>query len=132
MGMSVDGSSVNNMRHAIAAVVTALAVLLGVSCGQDASESAAGRGSGLFRANCSACHGGSLEGTSLGPSLLEDRFRIDQLSDVEMRQAIRAGVEPTTDEFGAMPGNAVLRDAQIDEIIAFVRSQQLAATTATP
>ena len=95
-------------------------------------SSAAGRGAGLYRANCSACHGDSLAGTSLGPSLLDDRYQADQLSDDAIRLAIRTGVEPTTDEFGAMPGNAMLRDAQIDEIISFVRSQQPAATPTTP
>ena len=54
------------------------------------------------------------------------------MSDDAIRLAIRTGVEPTTDEFGAMPGNAMLRDAQIDEIISFVRSQQRAATPTTP
>jgi len=132
VGMSVDVSSVNAIRHVIAGVVTALAVLAGASCGQDASESAAGRGSGLYRANCSACHGDSLAGTSLGPSLLDDRYRVGQLSDDAIRQAIRTGVEPSSDEFGAMPGNAVLRDAQVDEIITFVRSQQRAAAPTTP
>ncbi len=132
VGMSIDVSSVNAMRHVIATVVTTLAVLAGVSCGQDASESAAGRGAGLYRANCSACHGDALAGTSLGPSLLDERYQVDQLSDAEIRQAIRTGVEPTTDEFGAMPGNAILRDAQVNEIVTFVRSQQRAATPTTP
>jgi mono/diheme cytochrome c family protein len=130
VGMPVEVRTVNPLPHIIAAVVTALAVLAGVSCGQGASESAAGRGAGLYRANCSACHGDSLGGTSLGPSLLDDRYR--QLSDDAIRTAIRAGVEPGSDEFGAMPGNAMLRDTQVDEIITFVRSQQRAAASTPP
>lgn len=116
------------MRLAVASVVTALAVI-GAACGQDASESAGDRGSGLYEANCSACHGDDLAGTSRGPSLLDDRYRPDQLSDAEIRSAIRNGVEPSGDEFDAMPGNAVLRDAQVNEIIAFVRAEQRADQT---
>jgi mono/diheme cytochrome c family protein len=102
--------------------VTALAVTL-AACGQDASQSAAERGERTFRANCAACHGTDLAGTSLGPSLVDT----GELSDAEMRSVIREGVPDTGGEFGGMPGNAVLRDVQIAEIVAHVRAQQRAA-----
>jgi len=111
-------------RHLIAALVTALAVIA-AACGQDASQSAGERGERAYRANCAACHGNDLGGSSLGPSLLW--VGPAGLSDAEIRDVIRNGVADTGGEFGAMPGNTVLRDAQVSEIIEYLRSEQAAA-----
>lgn len=108
-------------RHLLAAVATATLVGL-AGCGQDAEQSAGERGERAYRANCAACHADDLGGTSLGPTLLDPD--VASLSDAEMRDVIRNGVEDSGSGFGAMPGNGVLRDAQVTEIIAFVRSQQ--------
>lgn len=94
-------------------------------CGQDAEQSAGARGERAYLANCAACHGNDLGGTSLGPTLLGPES--SALSDAARRDVIRNGVENDGSEFGAMPGNAVLRDAQITEIIAFLRTQQAVA-----
>jgi mono/diheme cytochrome c family protein len=108
-------------RHLLAAVVTATMVG-GAGCGQDVEQSAGERGERAYRANCAACHADDLGGTSLGPTLLGPDA--SSLTDAELRDVIRNGVEDSGGEFGAMPGNSVLRDAQVTEIIAFVRSQQ--------
>jgi mono/diheme cytochrome c family protein len=108
-------------RHLIAVLVTGLAVAT-AACGQDASQSAAERGERAYRANCAACHGNDLAGTSLGPSLLGPAP--SGLSDAEIRDVIRNGVEDSGGEFGAMPGNTVLRDAQVNEIIEHLRGVQ--------
>ena len=102
-------------------LVTALAAAT-AACGQDASQSAAERGERAYRANCAACHGNDLAGTSLGPSLLG--AGPSGLSDAEIRDVIRNGVADSGGEFGAMPGNSVLRDAQITEIIQHLRVVQ--------
>lgn len=102
-------------------LVTTLAVGA-AACGQDASQSAAERGERAYRANCAACHGNDLDGTSLGPSLLG--AGPSGLSDAEIRDVIRNGVADSGGEFGAMPGNSVLRDAQITEIIQHLRVVQ--------
>jgi mono/diheme cytochrome c family protein len=100
--------------------------LVGLSgCGQDAEQSAGERGERAYRANCAACHGNDLGGTSLGPTLLGPGP--SDLSDAALRDVIRNGVESDGSEFGAMPGNTVLRDAQVTEIIAFLRSRQAVA-----
>ena len=104
--------------------------LVGGACGQDASESAGDRGAALYGANCASCHGGDLQGSSLGPSLLDAANAPDQLDDAGIRLAVRNGVEDPVGDYGAMPANAVLRDVQIDEIVAFIRSEQAAASTA--
>jgi mono/diheme cytochrome c family protein len=105
-------------------MLTAIGVAV-AGCGQDASQSASDRGERAFRANCAACHGGDLAGTSLGPSLLGSDQ--EALSDAELRLVIREGVADTGGEFAGMPGNSVLRDAQVNEIIAYVRTAQQAA-----
>lgn len=108
-------------RHLIAALVTAVAAGT-AACGQDASQSAAERGERAYRANCAACHGDDLGGSSLGPSLLT--ASASELADAEIRDVIRNGVPDTGGEYGAMPGNTVLRDAQVTEIIQHLREAQ--------
>ena len=102
-------------------LVTTLAAGV-AACGQDASQSAAERGERAYRANCAACHGNDLAGTSLGPSRLG--AGPSGLSDAEIRDVIRNGVADSGGEFGGMPGNSVLRDAQITEIIQHLRVVQ--------
>jgi len=114
-------------RHAVAAALSVLLVAGAVACGADAEESAAQRGAGLYRANCAACHGDDLDGTSRGPSLLEEVYLEGQLSDAAMADAIRNGVEERLWDFGPMPAAGGLGDAQIREIVAYVRSRQAAA-----
>ena len=92
------------------------------ACGRDASESAGNRGARPYAANCAVCHGDALQGSSRGPSLLDPAS--SELSDAAMRNAIRNGVVETRWEFGDMPANGALRDAQVNEIIAFVRAGQ--------
>jgi mono/diheme cytochrome c family protein len=94
------------------------------ACGRDASESAGIRGARPYAANCAVCHGDALQGTSRGPSLLDPAYASSELSDAAMRNAIRNGVEETRWQFGDMPANGALRDAQVNEIIAFVRAGQ--------
>ena len=110
-----------SVRHLIAVLVTTLAATT-AACGQDASQSAAERGERAYRANCAACHGNDLDGTSLGPTLLG--AGPIGLADAEIRDVIRNGVADSGGEFGAMPGNTVLRDAQVTEIIRHLREVQ--------
>ena len=114
----------------MAAVVTlALAAVAG-ACGAD-SNIDADRGAAIYGANCASCHGAALEGTDLGPSLLDPVYAPDQLSDDEFRRAVRNGVEETRWDFGPMPANGGLGDGQIDAILGFVRASQGAGATVT-
>ena len=64
-----------------------------------------------------------------GPSLVDPIY--DGLTDADMRTAVRNGVDETRWEFGPMPAMGGLCDAQIDEIIAFVRASRTRAVTVT-
>jgi mono/diheme cytochrome c family protein len=107
-------------RWAGCAITIVMATM--AACGRDASESAGIRGERPYAANCAVCHGDALQGTSRGPTLLDPVS--SELSDAAMRNAIRNGVEQTRWQFGDMPANGALRDAQVNEIIAFVRAGQ--------
>jgi mono/diheme cytochrome c family protein len=111
------------LRLLTGGAITIVMVTL-AACGRDASESAGNRGARPYAANCAVCHGDALQGTSRGPSLLDPAYASSELSDAAMRNAIRNGVEQNRWEFGAMPANGALRDAQVNEIIAFVRAGQ--------
>ena len=116
-------------RHGVAVTVMVLLVAGAAACGADAEESAAARGSGLYGANCAACHGDDLDGTDRGPSLLEEVYLVDELSDAAMADAIRNGVDERLWNFGPMPAAGGLSDAQVREIIAHVRSRQAESAT---
>ena len=68
----------------------------------------------LPRAGAAQCHGDDLAGTDRGPSLLEPIYGPDQLSDAEVADAIRNGVDEELWEFGPMPANGAISDAQIE------------------
>ncbi len=111
-------------RLLLGAVVTVAAASIGAACGADGPTTTLERGEALYGANCAQCHGGDLAGTDRGPSLLEPIYGPDQLSDTEIADAIRNGVDEERWEFGPMPANGAISDAQIDAIVAVVRAQQ--------
>jgi len=101
------------------------------ACGNDANDdTSAGRGAAIYGANCAACHGAALEGTGRGPSLLDPVY--DEISDDDVRSAVRNGVEETRWGFGPMPATGGLSDAQIGDILVFFRASrgESAAVTA--
>lgn len=91
------------------------------------------QGQALFIGTCSACHGPEAKGIpGLGKNLTTSTF-VHGLSDAELLQFIITG-RPVTDPANttgvAMPArgaNPSLTDDQLHQIIAFIRSQQLAA-----
>ncbi len=112
----------------MAALVTVVLASTAGACGAD-SNIGADRGAAIYGANCASCHGAALEGTDLGPSLLDPVYASDQLSDDEFRRAVRNGVEESRWDFGPMPANGGLGDGQIDAILGFVRASQGAGAT---
>jgi mono/diheme cytochrome c family protein len=105
-------------------VATVAAASVGIACGADGPRTTLERGEATYRASCAQCHGGDLSGTDRGPSLLEPVYGPVQLTDAELADAIRNGVEEDLWEFGPMPANGALGDEQIDAIVEFVRSEQ--------
>lgn len=108
----------------LSAAVTVGVASIGAACGADGPTTTLQRGEAVYGANCAQCHGGDLAGTDRGPSLLEPVYGPDQLSDDEFADAIRNGVDEALWEFGPMPANGAISDAQIEAILTFVRAQQ--------
>lgn len=119
-------------RWSAAALITALLASAAVACGNDANDRAgADRGGAIYGANCASCHGEALEGTTRGPSLVDPVY--DDITDADVRNAVRNGVEETHWEFGPMPATGGLSDAQIDEVLVFLRtSRGEGASVTTP
>jgi mono/diheme cytochrome c family protein len=110
-------------RWSAGALVTAALAVGAGACGADSNDgTSGGRGAAIYRANCASCHGGALEGTDRGPSLVDPIY--DELTDADLRTAVRNGVAETRWEFGPMPAMGGLSDAQIDEIVAFVQASR--------
>ncbi len=112
------------VRLVLGLVATVVAASVGMACGADGPRTTLERGEATYRASCAQCHGGDLSGTDRGPSLLEPVYGPDQLTDAELADAIRNGVEEDLWDFGPMPANGALGDEQIDAIVEFVRSEQ--------
>lgn len=117
--------SVAGVRLFLGTGVTVALVALASSCGADGPTTELERGEANYTGNCAQCHGGDLAGSDRGPSLLDPIYGPDQLTDAEFADAIVNGVEERLWDFGDMPGNGSYTDAQVEAIIAFVRSQQV-------
>ena len=125
---SEHGKSPRRRGVALAsAVVTGLLVMVAVSCnGSPDSESpqSGAQGAELYQANCASCHGADLRGTELGPSQLSIVYEPSHHPDDSYRSAIANGVGQHHWNFGNMPALPGLSDTDVDEIIAFIRSEQ--------
>ncbi|MGE5211001.1 MAG: c-type cytochrome [Acidobacteriota bacterium] len=116
--------SVVAVRAFLGATITIASGSIGAACSADGPTTTLGRGEAIYGANCAQCHGDELAGTDRGPSLLEPIYGPDQLSDAEVADAIRNGVDEELWEFGPMPANGAISDAQIEAILAFLRAEQ--------
>lgn len=92
----------------------------------DMSPEAIASGDRLFNILCSSCHGMDGYGSPMAPALNNALF-LTTTSDVQIHQIIRMGVGGTV-----MPAwGGRLSEAQINEIIAFLRSMEPSAPTIT-
>jgi mono/diheme cytochrome c family protein len=112
------------VRLLLGATVTIASASIAAACGADGPTTTLERGAAIYGANCAQCHGDDLAGTDRGPSLREAIYGPDQLSDGQVADAIRNGVDEKHWAFGPMPANGAITDAQIEAIIAFVRAEQ--------
>jgi len=93
----------------------------------DMSPEASARGERLFNITCASCHGTDGYGSPMAPALNNALF-LDTTSDAAMRQIIAMGVSGTV-----MPAwGGRFSDAQINDIIAYLRSLAPNAPTITP
>ncbi|MFN8488739.1 MAG: c-type cytochrome [Caldilineaceae bacterium] len=95
---------------------------------QPAAQGDAEKGAELFATTCAACHGPKGEGVKgLGKDMTTSKF-IAGLSDTELLAFVKQG-RPTTDPLNTtgvmMPpkgGNPALTDAELRDIIAYIRT----------
>jgi len=110
---------------AIAMSVAGESGVTGTTIARDAGAIAAGEV--LYQANCASCHGTDLEGTNIGPPLLDVKYAPNHHSDEAFQQAAAFGVQPHHWNFGPMPAigeiNGLTRE-DVTLIVAFVRTQQ--------
>jgi len=124
------------MKLALGLLGGALALSL-AACGGGAAPAAtatsagnAANGQALFVGTCSACHGPDATGVvGLGKNLTTSTF-VTERTDAEMMEFVKTG-RPASDPLNTtgvdMPprgGNPALTDANIADIIAFLRSIQ--------
>ncbi len=114
--------------------IVVFAVLLTVfGLGRDDGSPGSGRAAGtdlaagknLFEGNCARCHGTDLRGTNTGPPFLSPVYAPNHHSDEAFLLAAQNGVQPHHWGFGPMPPVSGLSEAQIQEIVAYVRSVQV-------
>ena len=135
-----------------AVLVVSVAVSVGVTmaaCGGGSSqakkappltqEQLVAKGRGIFQTTCATCHGTTLHGTSMAPSMIQPAFAPDQTPDQAFVNAIRHGVPQKRFQKGPMPAQPSVATADIPAVIAYVRSVQAqngvtggGASTSTP
>lgn len=109
--------------------VLATLVFTAVGCTSDSTSDRSGdaskrSGAAIYRTKCAACHGSDLRGTNRGPSQFSQVYEPTHHPDESYRSAIANGVTAHHWNFGDMKPIAGLDDAEIDAVIAYIRSQQ--------
>ena len=78
-------------------------------------------GADLFQANCLVCHGEAALGTGEGPPLVHIYYEPNHHADFAFYMAVGQGVRAHHWNFGDMPPVAGLSQAEVTDIIAYVR-----------
>ena len=116
------------LRQAVA-LLAALAVTV-TACGSDggnSTDSASTQtelGAQVYAEACASCHGADLRGTDKGPSQLSIVYEPNHHSDASFRNAIANGAPQHHFDFGDMEPVEGLTEADVEAVIAFVRSEQ--------
>jgi mono/diheme cytochrome c family protein len=110
----------------VAACIAAVALAV-TAC--DGGEPASGgvdlaRGEQLFDNNCAVCHGAQGVGTTVGPPLVHEVYEPGHHSDESFRRAVAEGTPQHHWDHGDMPAVPGLSDAEVQDIIAYVRELQ--------
>jgi mono/diheme cytochrome c family protein len=108
--------------------IATAAVALGVlgACGGGGGSDPIAVGDRVFHGigTCAICHGDALQGTTMGPALLDARYGRSTLPDSAIEKAIHDGVAAKRTEYGPMPRRPEVSERQIDAVIAYIRSVQ--------
>ncbi len=117
------------LRRAAAALAGPLIALAVAGCSAD-DEAAApidpefAAGARVYAERCASCHGADLRGTDKGPSHLSIVYEPGHHSDDSFRQAIAVGTPQHHWPFGDMQPVEGLTDQEVEDVIAFIRSEQ--------
>ncbi len=79
------------------------------------------KGDDLFHARCAGCHGVGASGSMMGPTFLSKIYVPNHHSDASFHLAVRNGVPAHHYKFGNMPKIPNLNEAEVSEIIRYVR-----------
>lgn len=108
----------------VSVVIAVGAVACGSSPTDSASPATSGPGAELYQSSCASCHGADLRGTDKGPSHLSIVYEPGHHGDDSFRSAIVNGVGQHHWNYGDMAAIPGLDADEIDDIIAFIRSEQ--------
>jgi len=86
----------------------------------------AAEGKVAFDNVCVACHGNNAAGSGKGPPLVHDIYNPGHHSDAAFFLAAQRGVRQHHWRFGNMPPQPQLSEAEISDIVQYVRELQLA------
>lgn len=99
-------------------------LLLSAGCANEAEPDIALDGKALYTASCGSCHGTDLRGTDQGPSHLSAVYEPGHHPDASFEAAIRQGARQHHWNFGDMPAVEGLDEAEVQAVIAYVRTVQ--------
>jgi len=115
----------------LVAVAAIVAFALVAGGGDDSGERAApgspeqlAEGAEVFEQSCQTCHGPEARGGLAGPPLIHEIYAPDHHPDQAFRTAVAQGVQPHHWDFAGMPPIPGLDDADVEAVIAYVRSLQ--------
>ena len=98
----------------------------GGGSGEDVASADLALGRAVYAAKCASCHGADLRGTPQGPSHLSRVYERSHHGDFAFRSAVLNGARAHHWRFGDMPPVEGLSVADVDAVIAYIRSEQAA------
>ena len=128
-------ASETRSRMTLAVLILIAASMAFAACGNSGGKTATkappltqeqlvAKGRSIFQITCATCHGTTLHGTSMAPSMIQPAFAPDQTPDQAFFTAIRHGVPQKRFQKGPMPAQPSVPTADIPAVIAYVRSVQ--------
>ena len=89
-------------------------------------DAAQARGQAAFANSCAICHDPNAGGTDAGPPLIHRIYEPSHHGDMSFVMAAQRGVRQHHWKFGNMPAQPQVSEAEIADIIAYVRAVQRA------
>lgn len=128
-----DGTSL--ARSATLCALTVAVGIITAGCGESGSSLAgppvegvdAAAGQRVYDRTCAACHGPAGRGTPKGPPFVDRIYEPSHHSDAAFVFAVRQGVPAHHWQFGDMPPQSGISDADILNVVAYVRALQRAS-----